>query len=56
MFTSSGGVFAENNGGSVNEKSEVTTTERSKNMLAAEAEALSLDGGIVLRFGGLYTL
>lgn len=66
MFTSSGSVFSENSGGLVDEQSDVVSSEdvisgggsgiRSKEILRAENVVLQHPGGIVLRFGGLYTL
>ena len=55
VFTSSGGVFKENGGGTIDETSEVSRTERSGKLLDAEAAALEA-GGVVLRLGGLYRL
>lgn len=55
VFTSSGGVYSENDGGTVNELSEVKDTDYVKGILLAEQNVLSL-GGSVIRFGGLYTL
>lgn len=54
VFTSSGGVFAEDSGGVVNEASAVSDSERAKRLLAAEREVLSRRGGVV-RLAGLYT-
>ena len=55
MFTSSGGVYAENEGGTIDETSEVSRTERSGKLLDAEQVALGA-GGTVIRLGGLYCL
>ena len=55
VFTASGGVYAENNGGEIEENSEVlTSSERSKTLISAEKKVLE-NGGVVIRFGGLYT-
>ena len=54
VFTSAGSVYAENEGGEVDESSEVTRTERSGKLLDGE-EAVLRAGGSVLRLGGLYT-
>ena len=72
VFTSSGGVYSENSGGIVDEGSDVLFPEddgntitaseanpRAENIrgiLRAEKAVLRHPGGIVLRFGGLYTL
>jgi len=55
VFTSSGGVYKENEGGKIDETSEVTRTERSGKLLDAEEAALGV-GGTVIRLGGLYRL
>ena len=55
VFTSSGGVYAENEGGRIDETSEVSRTERSGKLLDAEQAALGA-GGAVIRLGGLYRL
>ena len=55
IFTGSGGVYAENAGGVINEDSETTSaSERSKALLSAEKNVEKF-GGITIRFGGLYT-
>ena len=54
VFTSAGSVYAENEGGEVDETSEVARTERSGKLLDGE-EAVIRAGGSVLRLGGLYT-
>ena len=54
VFTSAGSVYAENEGGEVDESSEVTRTERSGKLLDGE-EAVIRAGGSVIRLGGLYT-
>jgi len=61
VFTSSGGVFTENSGKMVDESSDVVSLEepwttRSQGILSAEKAVLKNSGGIVLRYGGLYTL
>ena len=53
VFTSSGSVFAENDGGEVDETSEVVRTVRSEKLVDGE-EAVLGHGGCVLRLGGLY--
>jgi len=53
VFTSSGSVFAENSGATVNEDSELNTTERSKALIDSEKVVIS-KGGCVIRLGGLY--
>jgi len=55
VFTSSGGVYAENESGTIDEKSEVLRTERSGKLLDAEQASLEA-GGTVVRLGGLYRL
>lgn len=64
VFTSSGGVFAENEGNVIDENSQVsncTSTVRTahgsgtKIILDGEAKVLSHKNGFVLRLGGLYT-
>ena len=55
VFTGSGGVYVENAGGVVDEKSVTDATSERGNFLK-EAEKATIDnGGIVIRFGGLYT-
>jgi hypothetical protein len=54
VFTSSGGVYAENDGGTVREDSETADTPRSARLLQAERHVLE-KGGTVLRLAGLYT-
>lgn len=54
VFTSSGGVFAEDNGGTVDESSPVTSNPRMTKILDAE-QAVVAAGGLVLRLAGLYT-
>ncbi len=54
VFTSSGGVFAEDNGGTVDEAAPVTKNPRMAKILAAE-QAVVQAGGTVLRLAGLYT-
>jgi len=63
VFTSSGGVYVENDGGIVDEASDVVFSEdpssmssRAVGILQAEKKVLEHPGGIVLRLGGLYTL
>ena len=53
VFTSSGSVFAENDGGEVDETSEVVKTVRSEKLVDGEESVLT-QGGCVLRLGGLY--
>ena len=58
IFISSGGVYLENNGGEVNEESEVAdpnSSHRLANVVQAENLVLEV-GGVVLRLGALYTL
>eukprot|EP00039_Didymoeca_costata_P030214 m.28374 g.28374 ORF g.28374 m.28374 type:complete len:292 (-) comp7998_c0_seq2:59-934(-) len=55
VFTSSSGVYGEDNGGIVNEATEVTNTARAQRLLDAERVVLEA-GGIVLRLAGLYTM
>ena len=55
IFTGSGSVYSENSGQVVDENSSVTReTERATTLLTAE-DAVLLKGGLVLRFGGLYS-
>ena len=54
VFTSAGSVYAENEGGEVDESSEVVRSERSGKLLDGE-ETVTEAGGSVLRLGGLYT-
>jgi len=54
VFTSSGSVYAENSGGTVNEESELTRTERSGKIIDAENVVVSKNG-CVIRLGGLYS-
>lgn len=54
VFTSSGGVY--NRAGVLTEDSAVAGGERREMLLAAEREALAIDGGAVLRLAGLYSL
>jgi len=55
VFTASGGVYAENSGGIVNEDSKVkAATDRAGLLLAAEKATMDA-GGIAIRFGGLFT-
>jgi hypothetical protein len=54
VFTSSGGVFAEDNGGVVTEESAVSDTERARKLITAEKAVLA-EGGSVVRLAGLYT-
>ena len=54
VFTSSGSVYTENEGGEVDESSEVAWGERSGKLLDGE-ETVFDAGGSVLRLGGLYT-
>jgi len=61
VFTSSGGVYTENSGKMVDENSDVVSVEepwttRSQGIIYAEKLVREHTGGIVLRFGGLYTL
>lgn len=53
MFTSSGGVLAENEGGVVNEESEIKHSPYNDKILEAEKRTLE-NQGCVLRLGGLY--
>jgi len=54
LFTASGGVLADASGARVDESSPVSSTsERSATLLRAE-EAVLKNGGVVLRFSGLY--
>ena len=54
VFTSAGSVYAENEGGEVDESSEVVRSERSGKLLDGEGHVVRA-GGCVLRLGGLYT-
>ena len=55
VFTGSGGVYAENSGGVIDEDSETSSvSERSKALLSAE-QSVEKFGGVTIRFGGLYT-
>lgn len=54
VFTSSGGVYAEDEGGTVNESAALSPNPRMSKILAAE-EAVIAGGGTVLRLAGLYT-
>ena len=54
VFTSSGGVYAEDSGGVVDEGSAVSDSERARKLLAAEGATLER-GGSVVRLAGLYT-
>lgn len=54
VLTSSGGVYAESEGGVVREDSATETSSRSARLLAAERIVLAR-GGTVLRLAGLYT-
>jgi len=55
VFTGSGGVYAENSGGVIDETSETSSvSERSKALLTAEQNVEQF-GGVTIRFGGLYT-
>lgn len=53
VFTSSAGVYAEQDGGTVTETSPVGSGPRSERLLAAE-EAVRSAGGCVVRLAGLY--
>jgi len=53
VFTSSAGVFAEQDGGVVTETSPVGSSPRSERLLAAESAVLAA-GGCVVRLAGLY--
>ena len=55
VFTSSGGVYAEEDGGVVTEDSATSETPRAQKLLAAERAAREA-GGTVLRLAGLYSL
>jgi nucleoside-diphosphate-sugar epimerase len=53
LFTSSGSVYAENSGETVDETSALTQNPRSQLLIEAERRVLAA-GGCVLRLGGLY--
>ncbi|EKX53168.1 hypothetical protein GUITHDRAFT_64569 [Guillardia theta CCMP2712] len=55
VFTSSGGVYAESSGGTVNEQSPVASSARTQKLIDAE-KCTTERGGSVLRLAGLYTL
>lgn len=55
VFTSSGSVYEENSGATINEESETNKSERSKNLIDAE-KVIIKKGGCVVRLGGLYSL
>ena len=57
LFTSSTGVYAENSGGVVNEKSAVASplSDRQSTQLKVEQNVLASCGGVVLRYAGLYS-
>lgn len=55
VFTSSAGVYAEEDGGVVTEGSSVSATPRARKLLEAEA-LVTAAGGAVLRLAGLYLL
>jgi len=54
VFTSSGGVFAEDNGGIVDETAPLSTNPRMSKILEAE-RVVAAAGGTVMRLAGLYT-
>lgn len=54
VFTSSGGVFAEDNGGTVDETAPLSTNPRMNKILEAE-RVVAAAGGTVMRLAGLYT-
>jgi len=56
IFTSSGGVYTENGGGTIDESSAVgkVSSSRTDTMLKTEQIVLE-NGGIAIRYGGLYT-
>ncbi|GAB5030798.1 rossmann-fold nad binding domain-containing protein [Nannochloropsis oceanica] len=54
VFTSSGGVFAEDNGGTVDETAPLSTNPRMSKILEAE-RVVAAAGGTVMRLAGLYT-
>jgi len=56
VFTSSGGVYSENNGGVVDENSQVESScSARQEMLLKTEETVMENGGFVVRFAGLYT-
>lgn len=55
VFTSSAGIYAEDEGGTVTEGAPTGTSPRQEKLKAAEAEALQA-GGCVVRLAGLYLL
>jgi len=54
VFTGSGSVYLANDGSEIDEQSPVKDTERAHLLLAAE-KATKDAGGIVIRFGGMFT-
>ena len=55
VFTGSGGVYAENSGGIIDENSETkSVSQRSKALISSE-KIVEQFGGTTIRFGGLYT-
>lgn len=55
VFTSSGGVYAEDDGKAVDEQSPVSDSARAQKLLECERAVLE-EGGTVVRLAGLYTL
>ena len=55
VFTSSGGVYAEDDGQYVDEQSTVSDSARAKKLLDCESAVLA-KGGSVVRLAGLYSL
>ena len=54
VFTSSGSVYSEDDGGVVDESSPLTSAPRAARLLSAEEKTLSA-GGSVVRLAGLYS-
>jgi nucleoside-diphosphate-sugar epimerase len=55
VFTSSGGVYAEDDGQAVDEGSPVSDSARAQKLLECERAVLA-EGGTVVRLAGLYSL
>jgi len=57
VFTGSGGVYAENSGGDVNEDSEILSNsiERHRQHLLSAESIVEQFGGVIIRLGALYT-